>query len=354
MRKWCIAVGARPNFVKAAPLIKQIDRVAESESITYRVVHTGQHYDYNVSEVFFKDLEIPSPDTYLNVGSGSHAEQTAKVIVNFERELLANTPDLVIVFGDTNSTLGCALAARKLNIPIAHIEAGCRSYDMMIPEEVNRVLIDHISDYCFTPTCLDSRNLAKEGIPDSRIFFVGNILKDTIVEYQSKIQETKTWRASKAPFALLTCHRPDNTEELWFRKILHIVNEIGRDINVVFPVHPRMKNFPFEQYLNISTMPALGYLAFLKLLVSSRFVITDSGGVQCEAAMLGVPCITLREKTEWVDTVKAGVNFTTGLNEKYIWRLSHKFMTQTMRPCGFLLWDGNTARRIVSILMEEG
>src|SRR4030042_1397615 len=286
--KIILVVGARPNFMKIAPLLRAIEKHNANHhspiTIHHLLVHTGQHYDYEMSQVFFQDLNLPKPDIYLGVGSGTHAEQTAKVMIEFEKVLLKEKPDLVIVVGDINSTLAAALAAVKLHIPVAHVEAGIRSYDKSMPEEINRLLTDHISDYLFTTSKHDDENLKKEGISTERIFCVGNVMVDSLLCNKPLAQKSDILhrlQLKEHDYALLTLHRPSNVDsENELKKILETIHEVAKRIKVVFPAHPRTQKRLREFNLNpqaesessILIIPPLGYLDFLNLMMNSRFV----------------------------------------------------------------------------------
>ncbi len=314
-------VGARPQFIKCAPLSRAIRK--EHKEI---LVHTGQHYDLGMSNIFFKELNIPEPDYNLGIGSGSHAEQTGKMLLEIERILFNEKPDLVLVYGDTNSTLAGALAASKLHIKVVHVEAGLRSFDRTMPEEINRVLTDHISDLLFCPTETAVLNLKNEGIITG-VYNVGDVMLDAL-EYNIKIAEEKTTvlddlGLSPKEYLVATVHRASNTNS--FKNLSSIINAFCNvDIPIVFPVHPRTEKY-LKQYglwdklcENVKVIPPLGYLEMLKLMAYSRKILTDSGGVQKEAYMLGVPCITMRENTEWVETVEDGWNVLVGADYEKI------------------------------------
>ncbi|MBU4138641.1 MAG: UDP-N-acetylglucosamine 2-epimerase (non-hydrolyzing) [Euryarchaeota archaeon] len=306
-------VGARPQFIKCAPLSRELRKVHHEI-----LVHTGQHYDHDMSDIFFEELNIPKPDYNLGIGSGSHGEQTGKMLTEIEKVLLKEKPDLVLVYGDTNSTLAGALAAVKLHIRVAHVEAGLRSFDRNMPEEINQVLTDHISDILFCPTQTAVDNLSKEGITQG-VHLVGDVMLDaleynkTVAEKKSKILEVLGLKKDK--YLVITIHRPSNTDSREnLNNIIKALREIGEA--VVFPVHPRTKKFLQEYGLdfpaNVRLMDPLGYLDMLKLMAGARKILTDSGGIQKEAYMLGVPCVTLRENTEWVETLEGGWNVLVG------------------------------------------
>jgi len=333
-------VGALPNFIKIAPLMKEMSRYPQT--FDQFLLHTGQHYDEEMSKSFFDDLGLTKPDIYLGVGSGSHAEQTGKIMIEFERACLQKNPDLVIVVGDVNSTIACALVAAKLWIPTAHIEAGLRSFDRTMPEEINRILTDQISDYLFT-TCEDAnQNLIKEGISEKKIFFVGNTMIDTLLSHMeiaknSVILENLGLRKNNKikKYGVVTLHRPSNVDNpKTFKGILNALNELAREIPIIFPAHLRtikqIKNFKLQEMVNYEenflskglnntnrnmlAIPPLGYLDFLCLMSNAAIILTDSGGIQEETTILGIPCLTLRNNTERPITVKEGTNIVVGNN----------------------------------------
>jgi len=368
-------VGARPNFIKIAPLIEAMAKEPCFEPI---LVHTGQHYDEEMSQLFFTHLGIPKPDIDLEVGSGSHAVQTAEIMRRFEPVLLAQKPKLVVVVGDVNSTIACALVATKLHVPVAHVEAGLRSHDRRMPEEINRLLTDAISDYLFITEESARQNLLREGIPAQKIHFVGNVMIDTLRKNKEKAQSSPILGklgllASAAPidYAVLTLHRPSNVDERpILRGILEALVEVAQDLPIIFPIHPRSKkqiwHFGLQHLLQpigdgsrppdsgIYYLPPLGYLDFLQLMSQARLILTDSGGMQEEATVLGIPCITLRENTERPVTVDWGTNVVVGTDKAKIISESQKVL-QGKGKKGKIppLWDGQAAGRIVAILKKE-
>jgi UDP-N-acetylglucosamine 2-epimerase (non-hydrolysing) len=356
-----IIAGARPNFMKVAPIIKALK--AESlikNNIEFRLVHTGQHYDYNMSGSFFQQLEIPNPDIYLNSGSGSQAEQTASVMVAFEKELLKLRPSIVIVVGDVNSTMACTICAKKLNIPVAHVEAGIRSYDLSMPEEINRLVTDSIADYFFTTTVQASENLLKLNISKDKIFFVGNTMIDTLFQNLNKLKRPSILldkNIGDKKYFVLTLHRPsnvDNYEKL--KKILTTIERNNNDLPIIFPVHPRTSKILIENSFfsrNIILTDPLGYHEFIYLIKNSKGIITDSGGVTEEATVLSVPCITLRNSTERPETVNIGTNVLVGENMELMKDFMVSIINNNWKKSSIpKLWDGNTAARIVDILLN--
>jgi UDP-N-acetylglucosamine 2-epimerase (non-hydrolysing) len=368
--KLILVVGARPNFMKIAPLIRAIDKhrtQKPKQSLTPILVHTGQHYDYEMSQVFFQELELPKPDVYLGVGSGTHAEQTGKIMIEFERVLVDEKPDLVVVVGDVNSTLAAALAAVKLHIPVTHVEAGLRSYDRTMPEEINRLLTDHISDYLFTTSKYDDVNLRKEGISSSKIFRVGNIMVDSLLHCKDIAARRDTVTRlglEKKGYALLTLHRPGNVDEKdSLMNIMNAISKISESIPLAFPAHPRtqkrLKEFNLlpdpQSQSKFLIIPALGYLDFLNLEMNAKFVITDSGGIQVETTVLGIPCLTVLDSPIWTITHEQGTNILVGINSQKLVEEATKILdaspvTNYQLP---VLWDGKTAERIVKVLAHS-
>jgi len=345
-------VGARPQFIKAAPVSRWL-RLHHREIL----VHTGQHYDYLLSEVFFRELGIPTPDYNLGVGSASHGRQTGEMLARLEEVLLQEKPDWVVVYGDTNSTLAGALAAAKLHIPVAHVEAGLRSYNRTMPEEINRVLTDHLSSLLFCPTDTAVRNLAREGI-NQGVHKVGDVMYDValwgleIAEQKSTILETLG--VDPGNYLLVTIHRPGNTDDPRnLSAIVSALNDVAE--TVIFPAHPRtqkaLKQWGLHPNSNVRLIEPVSYLDMLMLEKNARMILTDSGGVQKEAYILGVPCVTLREETEWVETVEAGWNILVGANRERIVEAVRNFQPTGERLP--LFGDGNASRRIVEILTQE-
>jgi len=353
-------VGARPNFMKVAPIVREM--AAAPESFSCRIVHTGQHYDAAMSEVFFDQLAIPRPDLNLEIGSGSHAQQTAAVMQAFEPVLLQQRPDLVIVVGDVNSTLACALVAVKLGIPVAHVEAGLRSGDRTMPEEINRILTDQISDLLFTTERSAAEHLKCEGVGDEKVFFVGNVMIDTLLAHRSRaaaLRRYEDFGLVPRGYALLTLHRPSNVDDpIVFTRLLAAIDAIAVDTPILFPVHPRtrpaiMASDAAKDLIsrgNLRLLDPLGYLDFLSLMDASAAVLTDSGGIQEETTVLGVPCLTLRENTERPATVTEGTNQIVGTDPERIVSAWRRLRREPMRGRTPERWDGQAARRIAAVL----
>jgi len=353
-------VGARPNFMKIAPIMKEM---AKQPGRFYQVlVHTGQHYDYEMSQVFFDDLDLPCPDVYLGVGSGSHAEQTAKVMLAFQPVLSEYKPDLVLIVGDVNSTLACALVCVKLGVRVAHVEAGLRSFDRTMPEEINRILTDHIADILFTTERSANENLLREGIAKEKIHFVGNVMIDTLMEYHKRALTLNTlekYGLKPRGFALVTMHRPSNVDiPETLAGILDALAQIQTCLPIIFPAHPRtvkkIQEFGLQERLalpNIRVVQPLGYLEFLNLMSNAQLVLTDSGGIQEETTILGVPCLTLRENTERPVTISQGTNTLVGNNPERIVAEAMNVLDGKGKAGGKPeLWDGHAAERIVAVL----
>jgi len=357
-----VVAGARPNFMKVAPLMRAFR--ARPDRFDARLVHTGQHYDEAMSDVFFQELEIPKPDIHLGVGSGSHAVQTARIMEAFEQVLQAERPDWVIVVGDVNSTAGCSLVAAKMTprVPVAHVEAGLRSRDWAMPEEVNRIVTDALSDLLFTTSADADRNLLAEGVPRHRIHRVGNVMIDTLMRFAGRAGRSDVMQrlGVEPPFALLTLHRPANVDDQGtFRRILAALERIGRQLPILFPAHPRtvkmMRQFGVAADTGagrgLRLVAPLGYLDFLHLQTRAALVLTDSGGVQEEATILGVPCLTLRENTERPVTITHGTNRLVGSDTALIVREARLALgrpPRRRRPIA--LWDGRAAERIAAVL----
>ncbi|MGO9591758.1 MAG: non-hydrolyzing UDP-N-acetylglucosamine 2-epimerase [Candidatus Acidiferrales bacterium] len=356
-------VGARPNFIKIAPLMREMRKHSEIQPI---LVHTGQHYDEHLSDIFFRQLGISEPDVDLHVGSGSHAWQTAEILKRIERILLDQQPDLLLVVGDVNSTVAAALAAAKLGIPVAHVEAGLRSFDRSMPEEINRILTDAMSDYLFVTEEDAVKNLLREGKSTGQIHFVGNVMIDALRQFlplagASPIAEILGLARSEeaSPFALMTLHRPSNVDSpATLQALLQSAEEIADCIPVVFPVHPRtqlrIEALRAKVHGQVRLIPPVGYLDFLWLMSRARFVMTDSGGIQEETTALGVPCLTLRENTERPITVEQGTNQIVGTEPERIVSAAHRILSSERRRARTpLLWDGKASERIVAALLRE-
>lgn len=357
--------GARPNFMKIAPLMHEFKKHASIEAL---LVHTGQHYDENMSKLFFRDLDIPEPDIHLEVGSGTHAQQTAEIMKRFEPVLQKEKPDIVLVVGDVNSTIACALVASKMGIKVAHVEAGLRSFDRTMPEEINRILTDAISDYLFITEQSAYKNLINEGVDKHKIHFVGNVMIDTLFQHKEKAEKSKILdelKLQRGEYAVLTLHRPSNVDDpKVFGGIMEAIEEISTHIKVIFPIHPRTRrmlddyfqfaNSPIRKFAHLKIIEPLGYLDFLKLMSEAKLVLTDSGGMQEETTILDIPCITLRNNTERPVTVAQGTNTIVGTDrQKILHETLHKLKSgnHNRKPPKF--WDGNAASRIVNILLDN-
>lgn len=348
-------VGARPNFMKIAPLMWEIRKRGNIRSY---LVHTGQHYDQSMSQVFFEELCIPRPDFDLGVGSGSHAFQTAEVIKRFESVLLDQKPDAVVVVGDVNSTLACAITAVKLGVPVAHVEAGLRSFDRTMPEEINRIVTDTISRWLFVSEQSGLENLRREGISDERMFFVGNVMIDTLLAQRRRAEDSnilELLNLAAGDYALITLHRPSNVDDARkFEGLLDAFREIQQNLTLVFPIHPRsrkaLNGMAQSTSPNLQMIEPVGYLDFVKLMSHSRMVFTDSGGIQEETTALGIPCITLRQNTERPTTVEEGTNLLVGNERGSIVDAFWQTMTHPKKGRIPALWDGLAASRVIDIL----
>jgi UDP-N-acetylglucosamine 2-epimerase (non-hydrolysing) len=388
-------VGARPNFMKIAAIceaIKTVNGLTAAEEIQHVLVHTGQHYDTNMSDSFFNDLELPTPDLCLGVGSASNSVQSARIMERFESVILNERPHVVLVVGDVNSTVACALVAKKTwcagngttgdFIPkLAHVEAGLRSFDRTMPEEINRIVTDSISDYLFTTEESANQNLLREGIAAERMFFVGNVMIDTLLRHRSKAQESTILQdlqladgREAKPYAVLTLHRPANVDDKTvFSRMLDAFLEISKRMPVIFPAHPRtlkriqdddlgdyfVDHFvqgpePWDSRVRIRLVPPLGYLDFLNLMSEAKVVLTDSGGIQEETTILGVPCITLRDRTERPVTLEQGTNVLVGSSpEKIVDEFRQLFRNGRQSGRCPRYWDGHAAKRIVKVLIDD-
>jgi UDP-N-acetylglucosamine 2-epimerase (non-hydrolysing) len=360
--KITIVAGARPNFIKIAPIIKAIGKKQiEGATISYRLLHTGQHYDKNLSDTFFEELNIPKPNTNLEVKSGSQAEQTGAIMVAFEKELQQNPCDLVLVVGDVNSTMACAIVAKKQNIKVAHVEAGIRSGDMTMPEEINRIVTDSITDYFFTTSETASDNLIKYGVKKSNIHFVGNVMIDTLYQNIDRIFAPVFWNQFELEtdnYIILTLHRPSNVdEEKSLINLLQGIDKMAGNKKIVFPIHPRTKailsriNFEFN---NILFVEPQGYLNFMYLIKNSFAVITDSGGISEETTVMGIPCFTMRNNTERPETQTIGTNTIVGTSIEKLEKLFQEFLLNGRQKSGIpALWDGKASERIIDILLKK-
>jgi UDP-N-acetylglucosamine 2-epimerase (non-hydrolysing) len=385
-----MVAGARPNFMKVAPLVRAIEKHNSNKNakyalVDYVLVHTGQHYDWNMSEAFFKDLKLPQPHVHLGVGSASHAEQTGRTMIELEKTFIRERPDLVVVVGDVNSTLAGALSAVKLNIPLAHVEAGLRSFDRTMPEEINRLVTDVLSTYLFTPSPDANENLLKEGVSKEKIYLVGDIMIDSLLFHLDEakllnipkklglLENPHSFSERVSPFALLTLHRPSNVDDpRSLGKIMAALEKISKKISIIFPVHPRTRKqltllklgekIEFHQTFEgpilsspgIHAIEPLGYLSFLSLMISAQIVLTDSGGIQEETTFLGIPCLTLRDTTERPITLTEGTNvLVSNDTERIVKEALHVLNEKPKKPKMPAYWDGKTAERIIRILIEE-
>lgn len=360
--KITLIAGARPNFIKIAPIIKAIEKKqSEGATISYRLVHTGQHYDKALSETFFKELNIPAPHINLNVKSGSQSEQTAAIMIAFEKELMSNPCDLVLVVGDVNSTMACAIVAKKMNIKVAHVEAGIRSGDLTMPEEINRIVTDSITDYFFTTSTQASENLIKHGALPVNIHFVGNVMIDTLFQNLDRITAPSFFRdfgLEKENYVLLTLHRPSNVdEEKSLIDLLKGIDAMVGDKKIIFPIHPRTKAIIGDKNLELKNtllVEPQGYLNFIYLIKNCLAVITDSGGISEETTVLGIPCFTMRTTTERPETISIGTNTLVGNSIENLKKSYTDFLQNGIKKSGIPeLWDGNASERIIAILLNE-
>jgi len=357
MKKVALVVGARPNFMKIAPIIDAM--LAQPElGLSFRLIHTGQHFDEKMSDTFFKELQIPHPDVNLNCGGGTQAEQTAAIMVAFEKELMAHPVDLVLVVGDVTSTMACSIVAKKLGIKVAHVEAGIRSFDLTMPEEINRMVTDSITDYFFTTTTWASDNLLRTGVPDHSVFFVGNVMIDTLLKQMPRFQQPAFWdelNLQPQQYVVVTLHRPANVDDK--DKLLQLLSAICHSlegITVVFPMHPRTaKVFAATQaqFANLQIVEPMGYLAFNYLVQNALGVVTDSGGITEETTVMRIPCITLRDNTERPETVEIGTNELVGTDPSKLPPYLHTLRSHQWKQGQIPeLWDGQTAVRILQQL----
>ena len=356
-----IIAGARPNFMKIAPIIHEIIKQQQRGiAINYRLVHTGQHYDKNLSDTFFEELNIPQPHINLEVKSGTQAEQTGAIMTAFEKELANNPTDLVLVVGDVTSTMACTIVAKKAHVKVAHVEAGIRSGDMNMPEEINRMVTDSITDYFYTTSTLAGKNLLDAGIENKRVFFVGNVMIDTLLNNSNRIQQPDFWsdlQLQEKDYFVLTLHRPSNVDaERQLKELITTIVENCKGKPVIFPVHPRTKKLLEGLDLNFDNLHFVtpqGYLSFIYLVKHATAVLTDSGGITEEATVLNVPCITFRDSTERPETCTLGTNVlvgsdTTKINAAFAKLHSNKWQDAQIPE----LWDGKASERIISSILE--
>jgi UDP-N-acetylglucosamine 2-epimerase (non-hydrolysing) len=366
-RRIYLVAGARPNFMKIAPIVRALDAHG---GLTYKIIHTGQHYDREMNTVFFEELGIPEPDVFMGAGGGSHSQQTAKIMIAFEELCQGERPDAVLVVGDVNSTLACSIVAKKLNIRVAHVEAGLRSGDMTMPEEINRLVTDSISDWFFVTEPSGENHLRREGKPESAIFNVGHVMVDNVLYQAEKLAASDTsgfettsfksaWKERGSSYGVVTLHRPSNVDSAeMMMRIASALREIAEELPLIFPVHPRTRSnlatFNIDLGPRITLVGPQPYMSFLNLWKDAAMVLTDSGGLQEETTALGVPCVTIRENTERPITVDEGSNVLAGTDPVRIVDEARKILRgegrQGRRP---LLWDGKAAERIVEILARE-
>ncbi len=361
MKKITLIAGARPNFMKIAPIIHAIHKVQKKGgNIDYRLVHTGQHYDKKMSGDFFEQLEIPTPHVNLAAGGGSQAEQTASIMIGFEKELIENPADLVLVVGDVTSTMACAITAQKLHTKVAHVEGGIRSNDWSMPEEINRLITDAITNYFFTTSELANTNLKKSGIEEKQIYYVGNTMIDTLLKQKPRFMQPAVWKEldlKKENYIVMTLHRPANVDEE--EKLVGLISEIithSDNLPLVFPVHPRTAKIIEKlgiKHNRLHMVEPLSYLEFNYLVKNAKAVITDSGGITEETTVMGIPCMTLRDNTERPETITEGTNELLGTDPKAIAPAMQKLLSGNWKKGSIpKLWDGNTAERIVDILLD--
>tara|TARA_B100000315_G_scaffold253363_1_gene291987 strand:+ start:147 stop:1292 length:1146 start_codon:yes stop_codon:yes gene_type:complete len=364
-KKVFLVAGGRPNFMKIAPIYEEMKKYPNYFNPV--IIHTGQHYDKNMSDIFFKNLGLNKPDIFLGAGSGNHGEQTGKIMIEFERHLLKKRPALVIVVGDVNSTLACSIASVKLQVLVAHVESGLRSFDRTMPEEINRIVTDSVSDFLFTTSKEAKENLLKEGIPKKKIHFVGNVMIDSLYKIKSMAEKSDILRKlgiTNKNYITLTLHRPSNVDnKIKLVNILNAIKKIQKEIKVVFPVHPRtikmIKKFKLITFLknmdNLILSEPLGYLDFSKLMACSKLILTDSGGIQEETTILNIPCLTLRENTERPVTVSRGTNTIVGSCQDKILIETNKILSNNYRIKAKRrpeFWDGKASSRIVKVLLK--
>jgi UDP-N-acetylglucosamine 2-epimerase (non-hydrolysing) len=356
-----IIAGARPNFMKIAPIIEAIKKSKESgKNIDYRLIHTGQHYDKNMSDNFFKQLGIPEPDVNLEAGGGTQAEQTANIMVRYEKVLLDKKPEVTLVVGDVTSTMSCSIAAKKLQVKVAHVEAGIRSFDQSMPEEINRMVTDSITDYFFTTSEVANKNLRKNGAADNQIFYVGNTMIDTLLKNLDRLKKPSIWDEiglAEKDYFIITLHRPANVdEEGKLKDLLDAIVENANNLPVIFPVHPRTEKILAGLGVRspkLFMIEPLGYLEFNYLVKNAKAVITDSGGITEETTVMGIPCMTLRDNTERPETITEGTNELLGTDPKALKPALEKLFAGRWKKGGIpALWDGKTGERIVKELLN--
>ncbi|MAV92828.1 MAG: UDP-N-acetylglucosamine 2-epimerase (non-hydrolyzing) [Candidatus Marinimicrobia bacterium] len=356
-----IIAGARPNFIKIAPIINQINLIKKKKTnLSYRLIHTGQHYDDEMSNIFFNQLSIPKPNVNLDVGSSTHAKQTADIMVGYEQIIKKARPDVCLVVGDVNSTMACAIVAKKEKIKVAHVEAGIRSFDSDMPEEINRIVTDSISDYYFTTSETANMNLKNLGVRKSKIFFVGNVMIDTLLSQLPHLKKPLIFNKlclSKKKYFVLTLHRPSNVDdEKKLLSVLKVINNNVNNLKVLFPAHPRTKKVLNKSKINLKNIyqiNPMSYLEFNYLVKNSLCILTDSGGITEETTVMNIPCITLRENTERPETVKYGTNELVGTNQKKIILSLNKVLTHNWKKGSTPeLWDGKSSYRIINHLIS--
>lgn len=356
-----IIAGARPNFIKIAPIIHAVQKAKnEGKIIDYRLVHTGQHYDKKMSGSFFDQLGIPAPHANLKSGSGSQAEQTAAIMMRFEKELIENPTDLVLVVGDVTSTMACAVTAQKLQVKVAHVEAGIRSGDWSMPEEINRLVTDSITNYFFTTSSIANENLKKSGVEDDRIFFVGNTMIDTLLKQRPHFKKPEIWdqlSLKESEYLVMTLHRPANVDgEIQLKKLIDELLKNTQNLPLLFPVHPRTAKIIANigiSHPRLHLIDPLSYLEFNYLVERAKAVVTDSGGITEETSVMNIPCMTLRDNTERPETITMGTNELLGTDPKAIQPAMEKLFAGKWKKGGAIpLWDGKTADRIVADLLS--
>jgi UDP-N-acetylglucosamine 2-epimerase (non-hydrolysing) len=356
-----LIAGARPNFMKISPIVNAIKKAKEAgKDISFRLIHTGQHYDKNMSDSFFEQLQIPQPDVNLGAGGGTQAEQTASIMIGYEKLLMEDKSDLCLVVGDVTSTMACSIVAQKLHVKVAHVEAGIRSGDWSMPEEINRMVTDSITNYFFTTTTVANDNLIKSGIEENRIFWVGNTMIDTLLKQRPRFQKPAIWDSlglNEKEYIVMTLHRPANVDEEG--KLKSLIDEIinnTEDLPLVFPVHPRTAKILEGLGIvhpRLHMVEPLGYLEFNYLVEKAKAVVTDSGGITEETTVMGVPCMTLRDNTERPETITVGTNELLGTDPKSIAPAMNKLFSGNWKKGAIPeLWDGKTAERIVDILLS--